>query len=297
MSTDAWVGKIARWIPRAFVRPAVRLALGRLHVALCLHRVSDRPVAGPQAAMTIPRHVLDELISTLLASGSPHGVPRVTVTFDDGYQEAAHYVADRASRWPMVEWLFFVCPQKVATRAGFRWDLAPSAMQEGVSPSPELENRDVALLGRADAPGVTLATVASCQALARFDNVSLGNHTNGHFRHTALALEDSEKELSTSKRDFEHLFGPQTHFAFPFGTPGQEFDARHVAQLRALGNFFIWSTERRPFREDERAPGAVLPRFPINGTWSAKQLLFWIAFRAWVFRWRGTQHRFGPIPV
>ena len=36
----------------------------------------------------------------------------------------------RAPRWPEVEWLYFVCPQKTERRVGFRWDLAEVLRRE-----------------------------------------------------------------------------------------------------------------------------------------------------------------------
>jgi hypothetical protein len=78
-------------------------------------------------------------------------------------------------------------------------------------------------------------------------------------------------------RDFERLFGRQRHFAIPFGVPRVDFTAQHVEDLRALGDFRIWSTEPRPFRTDERA---ALPRFAVDGTRSWKETAVHIALHA-----------------
>ena len=91
---------------------------------------------------------------------------------------------------------------------------------------------------------------------------------------------------------FARLFGPQRHFAFPFGSPKTYFSSRQVRQLRGLGAFLIWSPEARPFRLDERRPGAVLPRFTIEGARPAAQVASMIAARSMSFRARGTPHDF-----
>lgn len=80
------------------------------------------------------------------------------------------------------------------------------------------------------------------------------------------------------------MFGVQNHFAFPFGTPEFEFNARHVEALRRSHDWVIWSTERRPYAAAERRPGAVLPRMPVNCRWTYKQIALWIALLAAKFR-------------
>jgi hypothetical protein len=122
--------------------------------------------------------------------------------------------------------------------------------------------------------------------------VRIGNHSNCHFRFRLLAADQAATELQGATRDFTRLFGAEQDFAFPFGTPERDFGARDVELVRRGGARLIWSTERRPFRSSERAPGAVLPRFPVNGTWSHRQIAAWIAARALVFRARGSPHRY-----
>jgi hypothetical protein len=105
-----------------------------------------------------------------------------------------------------------------------------------------------------------------------------------------LSGAEAQIEYERSFSDFDRLFGQQRHFAFPFGTPGLEFNAGHVEALRRMNDWIIWSTERRPYSADERRPGAVLPRYPINCAWSYKQTGAWIA--ALALKFRGTDTRF-----
>jgi peptidoglycan/xylan/chitin deacetylase (PgdA/CDA1 family) len=278
-------------LPRPLLQTYLGRALSGLNVALCLHRVSiqGRRPGEMQPALSIPAAELDALVELLLASRRTDE-RWLTLTFDDGYADAAEYIRTRAERFPTVDLLLFLCAAKTEQRVGFRWDLVEqgeaSFAEIGQRTDVRTENQRPELARLASLPDYALATVEECQQLARLPNVQLGNHTNCHFRQTSLSLEDAQLEYETSKRDFERLFGPQRHFAFPFGTPGKEFDASHVERLRAMGDPFMWSTVGAPYRQDEVRPGAVLPRFPIDGRETHQQLAFWIASRAVTFRWR-----------
>lgn len=238
------------------------LSLGQMNVALCLHRVG--PARG---SMTIAPGVLDALLE-LLRGAKPRGDrPWLTVSFDDGYDDAAEYVKSRAPNYPDVEWLVFVCPEKTEKRVGFQWDNHGS--------------------------GEELAHVEALRALGRLPNVKLGNHTNSHRRQVLLSQEEAKAEYATSRADFMRLFGPQRHFAFPFGTPDREYELRHVELLRRLDpETLIWSTETRPYLPEERNPGAVLPRFSVDGTWTCHQVAFWISALALRFRMQGSPYRY-----
>ena len=295
---DSWIRRTGRFAPRPVLRQALASGLGALEVSLCLHRVgTSRRSTDFQPELTIPPAELDALIE-LLRDSRPRSHTRwLTVTFDDGYADAASYLESRAGRFPDVGFIFFVCPEKTERAAGFRWDL----VEQGASTMAdfhetlevETENARPELTALAALPPYRLATVAECQALvARHPNVLLGNHTNAHFKQTLLTLEQAAREYDRSSETFRRLFGPEQHFAFPFGTPGHEFSQAHVDLLRARGDFLIWSTERRPSAADERKPRAVLPRFPIRGDWSARELALWILARAVLFRTRGTRFRF-----
>jgi len=283
-------------LPHRALRPVLKAALAGLSCALCLHRAS--PTARPgefQPGLDMRPEAIDALLELLL-SARP-GAGWLTVTFDDGYQDAARYLATRAARFPRVRFLFFVCPEKLERRAGFRWDLVEEGLRAGrpreamlplldAPAALEGENARPDLQGLAEHPAFALATLEEAQALTRLPNVSLGNHTNLHIPSARLPPEVAEADFRRSKADFERLFGPLRHFAFPYGTPRAHFRAEHVAMLRALGDFELWSTESRPYRAGE---GGVLPRFPVDGSRSPEALAGWLAARAVDFKVRGRR--------
>ncbi len=284
---DSVIARLGELAPGAVSRPLLRAALKDQAVALCLHRVGRRRPTDWQPHLCIEEDKLDRLIELLLSIRPRAARGWLTVSFDDGYEDAAAYVAERAHRFPAVEFLLFVCPQKAELNAGFRWDLAERRLAEG-EPRPfdtgpvELdgENQRPDLREVASRPEFRLASVEALRRLQRLRNVSLGNHTNCHFAATELTREQARHEYERSHSAFTRLFGDTRHFAFPFGGPHHHFDASHVALLRGLGDFVMWTTEPRPYEPSDRKPGAVLPRFSPNGKWSPNGIATWIAARA-----------------
>jgi hypothetical protein len=273
-------GSLAAW---------ARRSLSGRRVALCFHRVADRRREGeliPKLSMAAAE--IDRLLHFFAAAAGP-----LTVSFDDGYRDSAEYVLSRAPAFPQLEWLFFVCPEKVERGAGFRWDLAETRREvhaETILFAPvdvPSENLRADLLRMAREPRFEMASVELCREIQRLPNAALGNHSNVHHRSALLTPEQFAAECEASTRDFERLFGPQRHFAFPFGIPGIDFGAEHVGTLRSLGRFLIWSTEPRPFHGWERTPGALLPRFAVDGTRSWKESVVHIAAQALLSRIRG----------
>lgn len=298
LSPDAVALAAGEVLPARLLRPALGAALDGLSCALCLHRAS--PAARPgqfQPGLDMRPEAIDGLLELLLASRPGAASGWLTVTFDDGYQDAAAYLASRAARFPQVRFLFFVCPAKLERRTGFRWDLVELALEAGTPREEALALLDApvepaAENGRADLqalsgqPAFALATVEEARALTRLPNVELGNHTNLHIPSARLPPEVAEADFRASKADFERLFGPLRHFAFPYGTPRAHFRAEHVAMLRALGSFALWSTESRPYRPGEEG---VLPRFPVDGSRPPGALASWVAARALDFKVRGRR--------
>lgn len=289
-------------LPDAGLEVLLRQTLRGHQLALCLHRVAPLARATDwQPGLNIDPRELDALIELLLSAAPASAPGFLTVTFDDGYADAARYVAERAPRWPQVKFLFFVCPQKVEARAGFRWDEVEESVRSGQSlaaaralleapASLAEENSRPQLLRLATLPDYELATLDSLRALAAIPNVELGNHTNLHLSPRGHDPSLIAADYRQSKEDFERLFGPQRHFAFPYGTPGHHFSPEQVAALRALGDFTVWTTQARPFTAEERRPGAVLPRYPVNGLRNHRQLAGWIAARALDLKLRGPRY-------
>jgi peptidoglycan/xylan/chitin deacetylase (PgdA/CDA1 family) len=283
-------------LPATAVVWMLRLALGAEgRIALCLHRVGGRRPHALVPEMTIAGERLEDLLELLAPLGR-----RVTAAFDDGYADAARWLEANAARFPEVEWLSFLCPHKTEAGAGFRWDLHEKLAARGETEAAstadlgkagaldwESERRRDDLAGLGGEPAFELADIDTWRRLARERGVVLGNHTNGHFQLTAMPPDAAAAELERSTRDFERLFGPMTQFAFPFGTPGVEVGPEHVAMLRRIApRCTQWSTEARPYSRAERESGALLPRYPVDGTWPAKQTIWWMALLAAKWRWR-----------
>ncbi|MBL8954126.1 MAG: polysaccharide deacetylase family protein [Myxococcaceae bacterium] len=254
--------RAAPWVPRAVLSAGLAAALGDLKLTLCFHRV------GVEAKQwTMPPAELDRMLELLTGSRPPGASRWLTLAFDDGYADAVDYVASRARRHPDVEWLVFVCPAKAEHRLGYQWDAG----------SP-----------------CELASVEALRALQRVPNVELGNHTSSHLVQMLLDDTQAAEEYESSTADFRRLFGVSPrHFAFPFGTPQLEFEQRHVELLRRISpGTQLWSTERRPYDAAERVPGAVLPRFSVDSTWSSRQVVLWVSAHAVKYRLKGTPHHF-----
>lgn len=271
----------SRLLPEAQIWKLFEHSVSGLGVALCLHHVSRRH----RDELTMPASELDNFIEHAMQLERSASQRWLTVSFDDGYEDAWHYVVTRARRFPNVEYLLFVCPEKTESQTGFRWDL--EVVDHDSPRDSRVENHRADLKSVVHLSDAHLATVEQCRYVHLFENAQLGNHTNCHFAPTALPLPSALEELRRSHSDFERLFGPERHFAFPFGGCPSDFDDRHVASIRRASNAIIWSTVGRPHFLEQRQPGAVMPRFGVDGRWSASQLAFWIAMRSLRARARG----------
>ncbi len=296
-SMAARFGELA---PAPLLGLALGYALTGRRLALCLHRVAEKtPMHATHPELFASPATLDALMGLLLSTRRGPHQGWLSLTFDDGYDDAVRYVASRARDFPGVEFLIFVCPEKLERRAGFRWDLAERALERGVPrervmhqlDAPfalDAENERPELLELGDAAEYRLASLEELTELSHVPNVTLGNHTNVHAPATALALEVAREEYRRSTAHFERLFGPTRHFAFPFGTPGVHFDHRHVALLRELGEVVLWTTQACAYAPAERAPHAVLPRMPIDGRLGADSLAGLIAAHELNHRVKGS---------
>jgi peptidoglycan/xylan/chitin deacetylase (PgdA/CDA1 family) len=298
LGVDQKLMRLGRMTPRAMTLRALRSSLGDSRVALCMHRVGTPRPGALLPELTIPAAELDALIELLLAS-RPGSGSWLTVTFDDGYADAVEYVGERASRYPEVRFVLFVCPAKAEARAGFRWDLVERDRLRGLDMQQAWKEHmeapcDVARENaRADLrevcamPEFRLATVAELREVACLPNAGLGNHTNSHFASAALSREAFAEDLERSDADFGRLFGTPGELAFPYGWP--TFDAGHVERARARGARRLWSTGPRPYRAGEGESAGVIPRFPVDGRANARALAGWIAGRSVIARMRGPR--------
>lgn len=297
------VKRAAAVLPEEAVDELFRRGVGGLNVALCLHRVLHGPRRPRELLpeLSIPAGQLDVFVERALSTRPASPEPWLTLSFDDGYDDAARYVQSRVRRFPQVEWLFFICPEKTQKQAGFRWDLAEAGLmplEQALEAPMDLarENEREDLRGLARQEQFRLSTLEECRSLGRLPGVQLGNHTNVHHNPLRLSAQQARAEYGQAHADCERLFGRYGHFAFPFGSPERQFRAEHVALVRELGPFVLWSTEARPYAPAERRPGAVLPRFPVDGSWSAQELLLWVAVRSLRYRLRGSRYAY-PEPL
>lgn len=285
----------AALLPSSWLHRWLSWSTRDLCIALCFHRVNrDRRASDPLPEQTVAPEVLDELLA-FLATSMPAAPAQLFLCFDDGYADAARYVAARAARHPSIQWLFLVCPEKIEKRACFRWDLFESTANRGevaldafleTNLSVDFENQRPELRELAQRETFALATVEACAQLGSMRNVSLGNHTNCHFRLSRLPREEAEHELKSSMADFERLWGTCRHLAFPFGTPKEDFTSDHVEMINKMGPALLWSTEQRPFRPAEVIPGAVLPRLTVYQFANPKAMVTKICLLATLFRCR-----------
>jgi hypothetical protein len=109
----------AAFFPISLLRRWLAWSVRDLCIALCFHRVSaQKRATDPQPELTVAPEVLDELLA-FLTSSMPVAPAQLFLCFDDGYADAANYVAARAPFHSSVQWLFFVCPEKTERGRGF----------------------------------------------------------------------------------------------------------------------------------------------------------------------------------
>ena len=151
----------------------LRLSLGARHLSLCFHRVASvRRERELLPKLTMAPAEIDRLVEFLQES-TRRSDRWLTMCFDDGYRDSAEYILSRARRFPQVDWVFFVCPEKIERRVGFRWDLAEVLREQGapvdhddVVYSPidvPTENARNDLRGIAADPRFALADVELCR--------------------------------------------------------------------------------------------------------------------------------------
>lgn len=295
---DRKVNRLGRRLPASVLRAVLRASLGERNVALMFHRVRPTDPGDMNSGLSTEAGHMDETLAFLLRTFPERTEQWLTVTFDDGYEDAVAYVESRARRFCEVDFMLFVCPEKAEHGVGFRWDLAESLRQAGegirriaeVLQAPqdvEVENLREDLRRVGSDPQFRIAAVDRLRALSAHSNVSLGNHTNCHFELSLLAPEQARLELERSRSCFERLFGRQSHFAFPFGHGF--FDESHVRALRSAGDSVLWGTAQSPYVPASVKRGALLTRIGIDGPSETRGAVAVVAVRSLVTRVVGVR--------
>jgi peptidoglycan/xylan/chitin deacetylase (PgdA/CDA1 family) len=84
-------------------------------------------------------------------------------------------------------------------------------------------------------PGNLMMTSAEVRDLARF-GIAVGAHTINHPILTQVDAATAEREIGESRTRLEAIVGERVDaFAYPNGRPGRDYDATHVAMVRAAG--------------------------------------------------------------
>ncbi len=261
---------VAALLPHAALTRLSARATDGFHVALCLHRV----LPEHRADVTMPGLVhTEEEIDLLLKCFERHP-ERITMTFDDGYDDAREFIQSRAPEHPDVQWIFMICPEKTIRRRSFPWD---DWMVDGYDESSRdffrsweeharrKSDRARGVATRADLEPYRLATADQCHELAELPNVELGNHTDNHYAMAWLTPAEVDREIRDSHERFVEEFGPCDHFAFPFGAAPRVYD-EHVERATELINSTIWTIENQPVPADQAASVTVRPRFAWDST-------------------------------
>jgi peptidoglycan/xylan/chitin deacetylase (PgdA/CDA1 family) len=295
---DLRANRLGMRLPAGLLRALLRVSLGTRNLALMFHRVRLTHPGDVNSALSIGEGDLDATLNFLLAAFPGRTGRWLSVTFDDGYADAVAYVESRAHRYPAIDFILFVCPEKIEQGAAFRWDLAEALRQTGEGPrriaevfqapqDVDTENAREDLRRVAADPQFRLATAEGLRALSEIPNVSIGNHTNCHFELSKLPPDQARLELERSRVSFERLFGRQRHFAFPFGHGF--FDDSHIRLLRAAGDSVLWGTGQSTYVPTRRAIGALLPRVGIDGPSEPRGAIAVIAARSLATRVLGER--------
>ncbi|MEQ8662759.1 MAG: polysaccharide deacetylase family protein, partial [Gammaproteobacteria bacterium] len=73
--------------------------------------------------------------------------------------------------------------------------------------------------------------------------MEIGGHTESHPILAGLPDADAAGEIARNKSTLEDIIGaPLTTFAYPNGTPGRDYDTRHVTMLRTCGYRYALTT-------------------------------------------------------
>ena len=198
----------------------------------------------------------------------------LAITFDDGYLDNAEQALPVLSRHG-VRATFFVTTRHLG--GGMMWnDRVIAAVRASRQPRLDLTAHDLgvidlsgdrcaalhALLPRfkylpaATRERLSSSLLAECGAgetdlMMNADAIralhaagmEIGGHTETHPILAGLPDADARREIERNKAALEDIIGTSIcTFAYPNGNPGRDYDARHVAMLRACGYRYALTT-------------------------------------------------------
>ncbi len=199
----------------------------------------------------------------------------LSITFDDGYRDNALYALPVLQRHG-VRATFFVTTRHLdggmmwndrviaAVRAwpGERMDLSAhgldvvslrdrsAAVRELLPrikylPPGQREALSTRLMRDSGAEDVRLMMDAAEIRTLHAAGMEIGGHTESHPILTALPDDVAREEIARNKATLEDIIGePLQTFAYPNGTPGRDYDARHVTMLRECGYRYALTTAK-----------------------------------------------------
>ena len=251
------------------VPPAGALGRFRVHIrpsdapeglVLLYHRIADVD-DDPLGLAVTPAHFAEQLevlhgrtlvpLEAIATNGAPRGA--IAVTFDDGY---ADNIALKDAGIPVT---LFVATGHVEEQRGFWWDAVTQVNRERQGERVAVEDRafilgDVArrymtqwlqprapreIAAALDAlgakPTAEMLTVEQVRELAQA-GVTIAAHTRTHRSLRHAAPDEQRDEIERSRDDVERFTGVRpTAFSYPFGVPGDAFDATAIRIVEAAG--------------------------------------------------------------
>ncbi|MEQ8230563.1 MAG: polysaccharide deacetylase family protein [Gammaproteobacteria bacterium] len=110
-------------------------------------------------------------------------------------------------------------------------------------PAAEREALSLALLAASGAADTRLMMNAEEIRALHAAGMEIGGHTDGHPILAGLADAGARDEIVRNKDTLERILdAPLDIFAYPNGTPGRDYDTRHVAMLRECGYRYALTT-------------------------------------------------------
>lgn len=263
-------------------------------VTLCYHGLLARSAVGiPFGDLHVSQECFDGHCRLIAETCDPlsladvHGImtgtrplpPRpVVITFDDGYASVLELALPVLERYALPA-AVFVCTDPVVRDCAFWFDAlarrdGEAAVVEARAAAPEVWRgvAESAVAGDVVAQHLHRPLrIAELQQLADSPLVTIGAHTQHHPTLARLPEVEQRLEIAESRAWLEQVLQhPVDSFAYPFGSPSQDYSPATVGVVRDLGFRLAFSTQ--PGFGDAHASLLELPRFMMLGSVDATEL-------------------------